>query len=146
MVPGATDRDEQVNVFLVSGRYLFKHFFEDEVVYARLKQYYNNQQYRFEVPEPKFTKLQWFLATHGYTLTVQESTAEFVIVVKKYTDHPENIFKQSVMQRSQGEYNCFLMTDRDAVRDAEQAGATPLTATPLANPFETEPTTDEATS
>jgi hypothetical protein len=126
---------EQVNVFDVNGLYLFKHYFDGEEVFARLKQYYNNQQYRFEVPPEDFDEIQAFLAKHGYGLVLVDALDPFVVVVTKYTAHPDNIFKKSVIQRSVDEYNCFLMTDQVAVEQAVYVGATRLTDTDLENPF-----------
>lgn len=127
--------DEQVNVFEVDETYLFKQYFDGEDVFSRLKQYYNNQQYRFEVPPDEFDDLQSFLADHGYGLVIVNAIEEFVVVVKKYTTHPENIFKQSVIQRSVDGYNCFLMTDQAAVEQATHEGATRLIETEFSNPF-----------
>lgn len=127
--------DEQVNVFEVDEVYLFKQYFDSEKVFDRLKQYYNNQQYRFEVPPDDFENLRSFLANHGYGLVVVDAIDEFVVVVEKYTTHPENIFKQSVIQRSVDNYNSFLMTDQVAVEQAIHEGATRLTETGLSNPF-----------
>jgi len=75
--------DEQVNVFEIDETYLFKHYFDDENVFDRLKRYYNNQQYRFEVPADAFEELRSFLAEHGYGLVVVDAVAEFAVVVKK---------------------------------------------------------------
>jgi hypothetical protein len=97
--------DERVNVFEVNETYLFKHYFDDEDVFDRLKQYYNNQQYRFEVPPDEFDDLRSFLAEHGYGLVVVDAIDEFAVVVEKYSAHPENIFKQSVIQLSENRYN-----------------------------------------
>ena len=127
--------DEQVNVFEVGETYLFKHYFDDEDVFDRLKRYYNNQHYRFEVPPSNFETLRSFLAEHGCGLVVIDAVAEFVVVVKKYTGHPENIFKQSVIHRSVDGYNGFLMTDQAAVDRAIREGAIRLTETDLKNPF-----------
>ena len=127
--------DEQINVFEVDETYLFKHFFDDEEVFDRLKRFYNNQHYRFEVPPTKFETLRGFLADHGYGLVVVDAISEFVVVVKKYTDHPENIFKQSVIHRSVNGYNGFLMTDQAAVDRATREGAIRLTETDFENPF-----------
>jgi len=127
--------DEQVNVFEIDETYLFKHYFDGEEVFDRLKRYYNNQEYRFEVPADAFEDLRSFLAEHGYGLVVIDSVAEFAVVVKKYTQHPENIFKGSVIHRSVDGYNCFLMTDQAAVDRATRDGAIRLTNTDLENPF-----------
>jgi hypothetical protein len=126
---------EQVNVFEVDETYLFKHYFDGDEVFDRLKQYYNNQQYRFEVPPDEFEALQSFLAEYGYGLVVVDVIEEFVVVVEKYTTHPENIFKASVIHRSVDGYNCFLMTDQAAVEQATREHAARLTETELQQPF-----------
>lgn len=126
---------ERINVFAVDDYYLFKHYFEGDEVFARLGRYYNNQQYRFEVPAPDFEDVQSFVAEHGYALVPvdEASLPEFVVAVRKYTAHPDNIFKASVIQRSSENYNCFLMTDQDAVEQAVKEGAVRLTQTSLGN-------------
>jgi len=126
---------ERVNVFQIDDIYLFKHYFEGEDVFAKLKPYYHYEQYRFEVPPDAYDNLQKFLSEHGYGLIVVEEVGEFVVVVKKYTGHPDNIFKGSVMQRSSGEYNCFLMKDTDAVEAAIDDGGTHHPDTNLESPF-----------
>lgn len=127
---------EPINAFLIDGVYLFKHYFDGDEVFSRLRTYYNNQQYRFEVPEEDFDTIWSFLADHGYGLVTVDAPEAFVVVVRKYTQHPENIFKESVMHRSIPDFNCFLMTSQDAVERATIAGATRLTDTNLDNPFE----------
>ena len=126
---------ERVNVFIVDETYLFKHYFDGEEVFDGLKRYYNNQQYRFEVPGGAFEDLQEFLAEQGYGLVVVDVPEEFAVVVRKYTAHPEGIFKQSVIQRSVDGHNCFLLTDRDAVQQAVADGAIRLAETEFENPF-----------
>lgn len=126
---------EPVNAFPVGGAYLFKHYFEGDAVFRRLRRYYNNAQYRFEVPPDDFDEVRSFLADHGYGLVVVDELDPFVVVVLKYTSHPDNIFKESVIHRGVPDYNCFLMTDREAVERAVEAGATRLEATGLENPF-----------
>lgn len=131
--PGHDEAD--MNVFPFDDRMLFKHYFDGSAVFARLKQYYNNQQYRFEVPPSEFSELREFLADNGYALRVVRDVDAYVVVVQKYTNHPENIFKDSVFQRGDGDYNFFLLKDRDAVEQATRNGATRLTHTDLERPF-----------
>jgi hypothetical protein len=126
---------EQVNVFEVDESYLFKYYFDSEEVFDRLKQYYNNQQYRFEVPPDEFENLRSFIEEYGYGLVVINMIEPFIVVVKKYTAHPDNIFKSSVIQRTVNGYNCFLLTNQAAVKEAVQDGAARLTETDLENPF-----------
>ncbi len=104
-------------------------------MFARLKPYYNNQQYRFEVPFEDYDGIRAFLDGRGYGLVVVDALDAFVVVVTKYTAHPENMFKASVIQRSVDDYSCFLLTDQVAVEQAVHEGATRLTDTDLENPF-----------
>lgn len=125
---------EPVNAFRVDETFVFKHFFEGGEVFGRLKRYYNNHQYRFEVPPAEFEDVRAFLADHGYGLVVIDDPEPFVVVVRKYTAHPDNIFKDSVLQRSVKDYNCFLMTDREAVDRAVEEGAIRIAETDIENP------------
>lgn len=126
---------ERVNVFEVDELYLLKHYFDGEEVFARLKRYYNNQGYRFELPPSAFNEVQSFLSKRGYRLEPVDDLTPYVVVVEQYTAHPENIFKASVINRSSDGYNCFLMTDREAVAEAVADGATRLPETDVENPF-----------
>lgn len=126
---------ERVNVFEIDGRYLFKHYFEENAVFDLLKPYYNNHQYRFEVPRESFEEIRTFLADYGYELVLIEDITDLVVVVEQYTAHPENIFKGSVMQRQVDGYNCFLMADREAVEEAVDGGAVRVADTDLEQPF-----------
>ncbi|MBB6647385.1 hypothetical protein [Halobellus ruber] len=128
---------DTVNAFRINSEYLFKYYFEGDDVFARLRNHYNHTQYRFEVPVEEFEEINSFLEDHGYSLTPVSAVEEFVVVVRKYTEHPGNIFKQSVIQQSIPKYNCFLMTDQVAVDEAvsKTASAKPLTETGIDNPF-----------
>lgn len=126
---------ERVNVFEVDELYLFKHYFEGEAVFNRLKEYYNNQGYRFELPPSEFNDVQRFLSEHGYRLERVDDVEPYVVVVEQYTAHPENIFKGSVLHRSADGYNCFLMTDRESVAEAVETDAERLADVAVESPF-----------
>lgn len=126
---------ERVNVFVVEEVSLFKHYFDGEAVWDELRRYYNNNQYRFEVPPSDYERVRLFLEEHGYGLVEVEDLDEFAVIVRKYTAHPENIFKGSVLHRSVGDYNVFVMTDRPSVEEAVAAGATRLSEAPIESPF-----------
>lgn len=126
---------ERVNVYEVDETYVFKHYFEGDDVFLRLRPYYNFHQYRFEVPPGEFDDLRDFLDDEGYGLVVVDAVDEFVVAVRQYTAHPDKIFKRSVMQRSADGYNFFLLTDRDAVERALEDGAERLGDVDAENPF-----------
>lgn len=122
---------ERVNAFDVDGSYLFKHYFEDEDLFGRLERYYDEYEYRFEVPADRFEGIRALLDDHGYALVAVDDAEPFTVVKRKYTDHPKLLFKGSVYHRSAGRFNCFVMKDRDAVERAVSSGATPLADTDL---------------
>lgn len=126
-----------MNAFPVDGRYLFRHYFEGDRLFARLREYYENRQYRFAVPAGEFADVRRFLGERGYWLVVVDDPAEFVVAVRQYTAHPDGIFEHSVLQRARDGHNLFLLKDAEAVGEMAAAGATPLPETDLAVPFDT---------
>ncbi|PSQ16443.1 hypothetical protein BRD00_10655 [Halobacteriales archaeon QS_8_69_26] len=134
-MPGSRSGDERVNVFDVGERYCFKHYFDGEAVFAELEPYYNDQAYRFEVPPDEFEDLREFLRGHGYELRVVDDPDDFAVAVEQYSAHPENVFEESVLQRSTGGYNCFLMTSQMAVAGACGEGAVRIGEVPVESPF-----------
>lgn len=127
MAPRVTDDAEQrVNAFHVGDSYLFRHYFDGEAVFARLRQYYDPGQYRFAVPTQRFDGIRRFLADYGYVLEPVVRPEDFAVVVRKYTAHPDGIFKQSVLQQDHGDYTLFLLKDARAVNRAVAGGATRL--------------------
>jgi hypothetical protein len=119
---------ERVNAFAVGGQYLFRHYFEEDAVFAELGDYYREYDYRFEVPADRLEEVAAFLERNGYALVEQEPEP-FVVLKRKYTDHPDVLFESAVLQRDLGNFNAFLLADRDAVEEAVAAGARRLTDT-----------------
>ncbi|MFB6125926.1 MAG: hypothetical protein ABEJ79_01310 [Halolamina sp.] len=136
MPADAVDDPERVNAFRVGGSHLFRHYFEGESMFDRLKPYYEPQEYRFAVPTHRFERIQAFLGDRGYSL-VDAAPESYAVVVKKYTSYPENVFKASVYRRSVEGYNCFVLRDRGSVDRTVRQGATRLTATDFEPALET---------
>ena len=121
----------RINAFHVGEAYLFRHYFEDDAIFDELKRYYSAYDYRFEVPESRFGGVQRRLDEHGFALAAVPDPTPFVVVKRKYTDHPDVLFKASVFHRSLGQFNCFGMKDQESVEDAVEAGARRLSETDL---------------
>jgi len=130
MAPDDPDR-ERVNVFPIGDRYLFRHYFDEEAVFERLKPFYEPQEYRFNVPEHRCEGVRAFLEDREYEVVVVDDPAPFVVVVRKYTEHPENVFKAAVDRRDTPEHNCFLLRDRESVELAIDRGARRLSTADL---------------
>lgn len=116
----------QINVFHIDEQYLFKQYFDQDAVFTELQRYYNEDDYRFEVPEDAFTEVQEVLSDHFFDPVVVDDLEPFCVVYPKYTDHPDVLFKASVLQQSQGGYHIFLMKDQLSVEQAVNNGATRL--------------------
>lgn len=126
---------QRVNAFPVGETYLFKHYFDDGDVFGELRQYYNGEQYRFEVPGSEFDRIRSSLAEKGYALVVVEDVEAYLVAVEKYTEHPDSIFQDSVLHGGDPEYNVFLLKDRAAVEQAVRNGATRFDETAARNPL-----------
>lgn len=122
---------ERVNGFPIRDTLLFKNYFEGDDVFERLKAYYNGTKYRFEVPVDELDSLRRFLREHDYDVCVVERPAEFYVVVRQFTEHPDGIFKDSVYHERVDGYNAFLMKDREAVAATVDRAATRLSSTQL---------------
>ncbi len=115
----------RINAFHVGDAYWFRHYFEDDV-YDELRRYYSRYDYRYEVPASRFERVERVLAEHGYALVKVDDPEPFAVVKRKYTAHPDVLFKASVLHRSLGRFNCFVMKDRETVESAVAEGARPL--------------------
>jgi hypothetical protein len=119
-------KEPTIPVFAINGKYLFKHYFEDKDLFSRLSQFYNSEKYRFEVPEDEVDAVISFLQDNGKSIEVVEDLDEYVVAKKKYTNHPDLLFKESVYQKSHSGHNLFLMKNHSAVTAAITNGAAPI--------------------
>jgi hypothetical protein len=121
---------ERINVFSVEDAYLFKHYVSAEL-FSEIDRYYEEYDYRFEVPEDRFGFVRERLEEHDYAPVVIEDPEPFAVLKRKYTTHPDALFRDAVYQRSLDGFNCFVMKTRDAVENATEAGAIPIAETEL---------------
>ena len=126
---------EQVNLFRVEDRYLFKQYFDQDTVFTALRDYYNQDDYRFEVPPDAVEEVKQVLRGHMFEPVVVDAPAEFCVVYPKYTDHPDVLFKTAVLQRSKRDKHLFLLKDQLSVEQAVNNGATRLADTDLDTQF-----------
>lgn len=122
----------RVHVFRIDHAYLFKRYFGENALFEALSGYYDDQEYRFEVPEREWGEVAAALREHGYEPEVVEAVADFVVVKEQYTSHAA-ILQNSVEHWTRRGYTFFLMKDAVSVeRAVREHGATPATETDLA--------------
>ncbi len=118
---------ETIVVFSLDDEYLFRHYFERQDVFRDLSEYYNSEQYRFEVPEEEFETVEQRLREVYYELRVVDPE-RYCVVVEKYDKHAA-ILRDSVANWERRGHRFFLMKDDLAVEKAVDRGATPLSET-----------------
>lgn len=114
----------RINVFEVDGRYVFKHYFEDYDLFSELQDYYNENH--FEVPKNSFGGVRELLEEHRYDAVIVEDIKSHCVAKRRYTDHPDVLFKHSVLKRHTEDYNVFVMKDKENRDKAIREGALPL--------------------
>ena len=123
---------EPVYVFELDHAYVFRRYFELNEVFDELRDYYDADEYRFEVPERDWDDVAEVLREYYYEPEVVDDVEDFVVVKEQYTKHAE-ILKNSVANWSRRGYYFFLMKDPLAVeRAVQEQGATPVAETDLA--------------
>lgn len=119
---------EQIYVFPVGDEYLFSHYFDRTDVFDALKEYYDGDAYRFEVPDAEFDGVRRFLEDEYFEPVVADDLEAFCVVKEQYTEHAE-ILRHSVANWERDGQLFFLMKDAHSVRLAEERGATRIEET-----------------
>lgn len=118
----SSERDP-IYVFKIDESYLFSHYFARTDIFSELQEYYNDDEYRFEVPEDDFPWVLELLEETHYKPIRVEDIEEFAVVKEQYTEHAD-ILRNSVIHWSRDGYNFFVMQTPLAVEEAVENGAT----------------------
>ena len=120
----------RINAFEVedAGVYIFSQYFDEDEIFDELREWYNGEKYRFEVPAEEIDQVEAFLEEYFYDLQQIEPTAieRFCVVKEKYTDHA-GILRNSVYHTSQAGSTVFVMQDELSAEQALEQGSTRLT-------------------
>lgn len=119
----------EINAFEVESAdlYIFSQYFDHEEVFDELREYYDSEYYRFEVPVDEIGRVESFLDEYFYSLNriAPDAIEPFCVVKEKYTDHAD-ILRNSVYHTSRGSNTVFVMQDRLSTEQAVEQGATSL--------------------
>ena len=122
---------ERIAVFRLDDHYVFSHYFEREDVFRALREHYDDDAYRFEVPVDQFGEVRERLRESYYDLVVVDDPEPFCVVTEKYDKHAK-ILRDSVENWERRGHRFFLMKDERSVERAIERGATPVTETEFA--------------
>jgi hypothetical protein len=119
----------EINAFEVEDAdlYIFSQYFDQDEVFDELREWYDSEQYRFEVPTDEMDRIESFLDEYFYDLNrvAPDAIEPFCVVKEKYTDHAD-ILRNSVYHTGRGSNTVFVMQDRLSAEQAVEQGATPL--------------------
>jgi methyltransferase-like protein len=121
---------EPIYVFNIEESYLFTHYFARTDIFSELQEYYNDEEYRFEVPEDDFPWVLELLEENHYKPIRVEDIEEFAVVKEQYTEHVD-MLRNSVMHWTRDGYNFFVMQSPHAVEEAVEQGASRIEETEL---------------
>lgn len=122
---------ERINVFPIDEAYLFKHYFERSDLFEALRDYYDDDAYRFEIPADAFDRVRERLADEYYDLVVVDDPEPYCVVKEQYTPHAD-ILRNAVVSWERRGQRFFLLKDDLAVRQALEQGAERVAETPYA--------------
>lgn len=122
---------ERIAVFRLDERYVFSEYFERSDVFDDLREYYDDEAYRFEVPVDEFDAVRERLREAFYEPAVVEDPEPYCVVTEKYEEHAA-ILRNSVANWERRGHLFFLMKSERAVEAALERGATPAEETDLA--------------
>lgn len=119
---------ERITVFRVGDEYLFSHYFDRTDVFEALREFYDEDAYRFEVPAEEFDEVRRRLSEAYYEPEVVEELEPYCVVTEKYAEHAD-VLRNSVLHWERRGHRFFLLEDELAVREAVEQGATRLVET-----------------
>lgn len=119
---------ETIYVFPVGEAYLFSHYFDRTDVFDALREYYDGENYRFEVPAEEFDDVRQLLEDEYFEPVVAAYLEAFCVVKEQYTEHAESL-RHSVANWERDGQLFFLLKDEHSVRLAVERGATPIEET-----------------
>lgn len=113
---------DQLLVFETGDEYLFSQYLGHTELFEDLSEYYNDTEYRFEVPAASFDTVRQRLEDAYYEPVVVTDLEPYCTVIDRYDEHAE-ILKRSVATWERRGKRFFLMQDIPAVKEAVKRGA-----------------------
>lgn len=120
--------DRSITAFHLGEEYVFANYFERDHLFDRVREHYDGEGYRFEVPEGAFADVRDLLEAEGYRVDVVEDPEPYCVVIEQYTEHAD-VLRASIAKWERRGHIFFLMRDGRALDEALDLGATPVADT-----------------
>jgi len=114
---------EPLTVFEAGDEYLFAEYFDNRALFEDLREYYDEETYRFEVPADEFEAIRDRLEAAYFEPVVVTDLEPYCVCIDRYDKHAD-ILKRSVATWERSGHRFFLMKDELAVKEAVERGAT----------------------
>lgn len=119
---------EEITVFPIDDESWFSHYFTRTDLFEALRDYYNENAYRFEIPAEEFDTVRDERAEEYIDLVVAEDLEPYCVVIEQSTEYGDTLRDTVAHWERQG-HRFFLMKDELSVREAVEHGATRLSET-----------------
>lgn len=113
---------EEITVFKIGDKYIFKTYFDEDQLFKQLEKYYNDNKYRFEIPESDLGRVRQILENYYYELDVTGSVEDYCVVVDRKSKSA-NTLSNSVMKKQRGQHEILVMKDELSKRQAVEKDA-----------------------
>ncbi|KIE18424.1 hypothetical protein DS62_10825 [Smithella sp. SC_K08D17] len=126
MIPNTFDvipKRKRITVFKLGKHWIFKHFFDNKDLFKALLDYYNKDQYRFELKSvgARNNALK-LLERNGFDYDLVEDLKGYMVQLSKSAKYAQ-VLKNSVAFKETANERLFLMKDLAAVEEAVGLGA-----------------------
>jgi hypothetical protein len=117
------ERRKRITVFKLGKHWIFKHFFDNKDLFKALLDYYNKDQYRFELKSvgARNNALK-LLERNGFDYDLVEDLKGYMVQLPKSAKYAQ-VLKNSVAFKETANERLFLMKDLAAVEEAVGLGA-----------------------
>lgn len=113
---------EEITVFKIGDKYIFKTYFDEDQLFKQLEKYYNDNKYRFEIPESDLGRVRQILENYYYELDVTGSVEDYCVVVDRKSKSA-NTLSNSVIKKQRGQHEILVMKDELSKRQAVEKDA-----------------------
>lgn len=113
---------EEITAFDLGNGYLFTAYFDEDLLFNQLKEYYNSDKYRFEIPDGDLEQVRQILNEFYYELKIEHSLEDYCVTIDEDVDS-SSILRNSVKRKHRECHEIYLMKDKLSVEQALEHGA-----------------------